>query len=161
MHATPLLLFVFKKLPRIVQRVITRSLFPTYIVASKVYLVNDAGKFIAVRTTYSGGWDVPGGHCDNGESPDKAAIRELYEETGVVVDSLEQRAVIFQPRAKAVQVLFYGKLDYSPELQPDNVEISEARWVDRGEVALNHYAKEALEVLLDQKVSYRVSGLGH
>lgn len=29
--------------------------------------------------------DIPGGHIDEGETPDQTAIRETYEETGVVV----------------------------------------------------------------------------
>ena len=33
-------------------------------------------------------WFQPGGHIDNGEEPVRAAIREVYEETGVVCESL-------------------------------------------------------------------------
>ena len=29
--------------------------------------------------------DIPGGHIDNGESPQQSCIREVYEETGVVI----------------------------------------------------------------------------
>ncbi|SDJ37622.1 NUDIX hydrolase [Natronorubrum texcoconense] len=33
-----------------------------------------------------GEWTIPGGHMEVGESPETAAVRELEEETGVVVD---------------------------------------------------------------------------
>ena len=33
-------------------------------------------------------WTPPGGRIENGEAPAEAARRELYEETGLVVDSL-------------------------------------------------------------------------
>lgn len=33
------------------------------------------------------GWDIPGGHIELGESPMQAMKRELYEETGAVIDS--------------------------------------------------------------------------
>ena len=32
--------------------------------------------------------DIPGGHCDAGETPEQTAIRETFEETGVRVKSL-------------------------------------------------------------------------
>lgn len=33
-------------------------------------------------------WEIPGGHIEAGESPDEAAVRELYEETGGRLESL-------------------------------------------------------------------------
>jgi 8-oxo-dGTP diphosphatase len=33
-----------------------------------------------------GTWSTPGGHLDFGESPEQCAIREVLEETGVVID---------------------------------------------------------------------------
>lgn len=33
------------------------------------------------------GWDIPGGHIEPGETPIEAMIRELYEETGAIIDS--------------------------------------------------------------------------
>lgn len=35
------------------------------------------------------GWDIPGGHIERGESPEEAARRELYEETGARVGPLD------------------------------------------------------------------------
>lgn len=157
MHAKTPLLVIYRNLPKFLKRKIVRTLFPTYILASKVYLTNNEGKFLAVKTTYHTGWDIPSGHCDRGESPDQAAIRELYEETGIKVGTLEQKAVIFQPKMATIQVLFQGSVGDTPELKADKVEISEVRWVEPGEVNLNPYALEALEILLDHKASYWVS----
>lgn len=161
MQARPSLLFIYKVLPKFIQRAIVRTLFPTYVVCSKVYLENNEGKFLVVKPTYHKNWDIPSGHTDKGESPDDAAKRELLEETGITIDYLEQKAAVFQPMASTVQVLFAGKLDHSPEHKADNIEISEIRWVSRGEVDLNPHAVEALEVLLDHKVAYWVSPIGH
>lgn len=159
MQARPFLLFIYKNLPKSVQRAIVRTLFPTHIIAAKVLLMNNEGKFLAVKTTYNNGWDIPSGHSDKGESPDSAAVRELFEETGIKVDKLEQKAVVFQPIMNTVQVLFFGKLDHSATPKADNIEISEVRWVERGEIDLNPYALEALTVLLDHKASYWVSDI--
>lgn len=45
-----------------------------------------AGKVLLLRRAndpYRGSWDVPGGFCDGGEHPMRAAERELYEELGL------------------------------------------------------------------------------
>jgi mutator protein MutT len=42
------------------------------------------GKRAATRKSYPHVWDLPGGHCEPGESPEQTLIRELQEEIGVV-----------------------------------------------------------------------------
>jgi len=39
------------------------------------------GKWLYVKHRDRSTWEVPGGHIENGESPDVAAVRELVEET--------------------------------------------------------------------------------
>ena len=157
MSLKPLALRIYKTLPVYLQRKIVRTLYPGYVVASKVFITNAEGKFLVVKTTYSPDWDIPGGHCDPGESPDLAACRELWEETGLKVETMQQFGVIFYPKLRTVQVLFTHQLDSTPDLKADNVEISDLRWVERGEVNLNPYALEAVEVIVDHKAHYWVS----
>ncbi|MGW0669761.1 NUDIX domain-containing protein [Streptomyces sp. NPDC002746] len=42
---------------------------------------------------YEGCWALPGGHQDEGETSRMAAARELQEETGVLVDPAQLRAI--------------------------------------------------------------------
>ncbi|WP_374778702.1 NUDIX hydrolase (plasmid) [Streptomyces sp. NBC_01310] len=42
---------------------------------------------------YEGQWALPGGHQDEGETSRMAAARELQEETGVLVDPEQLRAI--------------------------------------------------------------------
>ena len=123
----------------------------------KSILTNPDGHFLVVKPVYHPGWDIPSGHVDKNESPDAAAVRELFEETGIKISTLEQRSVIFQPLCNTIQVIFSGTVDPTPSVKPDNVEISEARWVKRGEVNLLPHAMEALDVLLDKRIAYHVS----
>lgn len=53
-----------------------------------VMLVNTAGKiFVAQRNDrYTEAWQMPQGGVDDGEDPRRAALRELWEETGVTAD---------------------------------------------------------------------------
>ncbi len=56
-----------------------------------VMLVNSAGRvFVGQRIDNPGpAWQMPQGGIDAGEEPDQAAIRELWEETGVSADDVE------------------------------------------------------------------------
>jgi 8-oxo-dGTP pyrophosphatase MutT (NUDIX family) len=56
-----------------------------------VALVFDAsGRLLMVeRKKQPGMWGAPGGKVEPNEHPDDAAVRELYEETGVIVDRLD------------------------------------------------------------------------
>lgn len=52
-----------------------------------VMLVNPAGLvFAGTRIDTPGAWQMPQGGIDKGEEPEAAAVRELWEETGVAAD---------------------------------------------------------------------------
>jgi 8-oxo-dGTP pyrophosphatase MutT (NUDIX family) len=53
-------------------------------------LVVDSGKVLLIRHPYLGLWIQPGGHIDEGEAPESAAIRETQEETGVLCELVWQ-----------------------------------------------------------------------
>lgn len=50
-----------------------------------VYCPDREGKVWAIKPHGQNFWALPGGHLEPGESPDQAAMREMTEETGVVV----------------------------------------------------------------------------
>jgi len=56
----------------------------TYVVIGARY----QGQWIFVRHRERKSWEMPAGHIEPGEGPDRAAVRELYEEAGVVNSSL-------------------------------------------------------------------------
>lgn len=41
-----------------------------------------------------GKWIAPGGHCENGESPDDCVKREVLEETGIKLNSVKFRGIV-------------------------------------------------------------------
>ena len=49
-------------------------------------VIND-GKALLIFHPYIKQWFQPGGHIDEGEEPIQAAIREVFEETGVVCET--------------------------------------------------------------------------
>jgi ADP-ribose pyrophosphatase YjhB (NUDIX family) len=59
------------------------------------------------RAFYPGVWDVVGGHCEPGESPRAALVREVEEEIGVVPRAFREVAVLGEPDPAA-----HGKAAY-------------------------------------------------
>lgn len=49
----------------------------------------DSGKILAVSRP-EGGWGLPGGHVEDGETLEEGAIREVKEETGMDVCNLRE-----------------------------------------------------------------------
>ncbi|AKD25745.1 ADP-ribose pyrophosphatase [Polynucleobacter duraquae] len=52
-------------------------------------LVIKDGKALLIFHPYIKQWFQPGGHIEDGEFPIEAAIREVYEETGILCESIE------------------------------------------------------------------------
>ncbi|HAV11037.1 MAG TPA: hypothetical protein DCX32_00600 [Candidatus Moranbacteria bacterium] len=51
---------------------------------------NDKGKILMLeRTKFPFGWACPAGHVDEGEKPEDAMVREVWEETGLSVKEYE------------------------------------------------------------------------
>lgn len=95
------------------------------------------------------GWDVPGGHLDAGESPEVAALRELREETGLVLSKshldvvgwtrirLDQRPPEYRyPYPTSYMTFYAAHLDRPVELPgPEpGTECSDARWMSVDDV---------------------------
>ena len=66
----------------------THSPLKGHITASGLVIKDDS--VLLIFHPYIRQWFQPGGHIDDGEEPIQAAIREVFEETGVVCESLSE-----------------------------------------------------------------------
>ena len=71
--------FVLNNIQRIVDDKIQRFFCVT------VYVMNDEKRFLMLLNKKLNKWVPPGGKVDRNETPDEAAIRECFEETGVKI----------------------------------------------------------------------------
>ena len=55
---------------------------------------DDAGAVLCQRRSDNGAWGLPGGALDPGESPAQALLREVFEETGLVVRPIALAAIL-------------------------------------------------------------------
>lgn len=71
---------------------------PVVLVAAGVALMNGAGEILLLER-HDGEWDLPGGHLEPGESLAETAARELLEETGLTVGTLQLLCVMLGEEA--------------------------------------------------------------
>lgn len=104
------------------------------IAVSSVAAFNPEGKLLFGLRSDSSKWTLPGGHANEGESPEKCAVRELLEESGLKPTELEYIGEGRVPREDGRDIrvsAFRAQVEGEPttENDPDS-EISEFRWVD-------------------------------
>lgn len=83
------------------------------------------------------GWCTPSGHVEPDESPDDAARREVYEETGACVDRIEVigRFVTRTRPDVVAHALVYVATVQERGAIPNGSESADARWFEIAEVA--------------------------
>ncbi len=81
---------------------------------------------------------LPKGHVDPGETPDRTALREVREETGVdaeLVEKLGEVRYFYQRDGKRIfkRVTFYLFAYLAGSLEDHDDEVEEARWMPLAE----------------------------
>lgn len=82
-------------------------------------IVTDTRSYLICHPTMSKWWDIPKGQMDPGETPVGTALRELQEETGIVVDPSAISYIGQYDYKKNKQlILFYHQVDimYNPSI---------------------------------------------
>ena len=103
---------------------------------SSIIFINDQGQILLFLRDnkfdlpYPNMWDVPGGHVEAGESPEKCIIREMKEEMDLVLDEFELFSKIeFEDR---IEYTFWARAD----LDIDEIQLTEGqklKWFTRNE----------------------------
>ena len=108
-----------------------------------VILIIKDGLILAVsRKNNPNKWGLSGGKCEENESPKEAAIRETFEETGIVVKSCEQ----IYKRTESNKVIdgfpFQAYCFYATEWEgsPEQKEEGKVKWITADELTSNDQA---------------------
>lgn len=79
-----------------------------------------------------GTWGLPAGKVDVGESDAEAAIRELYEEVGVNINSVVYLSEVEYAHQGQLPILFRSfeaRINYQPEVRMREKEVVKFQWV--------------------------------
>jgi 8-oxo-dGTP diphosphatase len=119
-------------------------------------VLDDAGRLLLIRRgrpPSQGLWTIPGGRCEPGETAPEACVREVAEETGLIVDVLRFAGHVERdgPDGSA-----YGIDDFVCTVTGGSLragdDADDARWVRRHELA----ALELVAGLLDALTEWNV-----
>lgn len=97
----------------------------------RVALENEKGEFLLVRHTYVSGWYLPGGGVERGETFNDAAIKEVWEETGIrLTGNLRLFGLYYNVKASPRDhvALYHIIEDHDLSDFKPNSEIAEARF---------------------------------
>ena len=103
-----------------------------------------AGRVLLARHVEGNRWLLPGGGVEPGETPADAAVREAWEETGLIVRLTRLVGVFGGPqhlvqyrngdRASYVSTVFEAAID-GGKVQPDGTELREVQFVSETEAS--------------------------
>ena len=89
--------------------------------AAGVIFTNPSGGVLMLKPTYKDHWEIPGGVVEENESPLAACVREVKEEIGVDVSSLELLCVDYTlpttERSESLRFVFSGGVLLANEIE--------------------------------------------
>lgn len=109
---------------------------PTYIVpAARAVIFDDQNRILLIRRGDNKQWALPAGGMEPGESVTECMAREVWEETGLTVESATAFAIYSEPRFTAptrpdaqLLTVAYRVDEWKGELQQTTDETDDARW---------------------------------
>jgi 8-oxo-dGTP pyrophosphatase MutT (NUDIX family) len=125
------LLSLYRRLPTTGRRWVVRTLWPKYTVGAMCVIERADGAVLLVHQHYRHRWGTPGGLLSRREDPADAARREVREEVGLEIELLGEPAVVVDPIAQRVDIVYRAlpvqgqRLDALTSRSP---EIDEVAW---------------------------------
>lgn len=139
---------VWRKTPILVRRGATRLAQSKFTVSVGAIVTNAEGKVLLLDHVLrpASGWGIPGGFIGTGEQPEKALRRELCEETGLEIESVELCRV--RTFHRHVEILFRARARGAGEIR--SFEINKIGWfeVDRMPPEMSQLQKKLIEEVL-------------
>jgi len=125
---------VWRGSPRFVRRAGVWLTQPRFAVTAGAVVSDESGRVLLLKHVLrkGSGWGVPGGFLTAGEQPEEAVRRELREETGLELDTVELSFVRSLERVRQVELIFRCRMRAAAlEGLDKSFEIDRAEWFAR------------------------------
>ena len=132
--------------------------------STAAFILNGQGDLLVARRAKEpakGTLDLPGGFVDNYENAEQGMVREIHEETGIIVDSNEVEYLFSIPNIYRYSGMDIHTLDLFFLCRVDDVEVkaaddaAELTWLPLREVYVERFGlrsiREAVHRFLQQK----------
>ncbi|EME7182070.1 NUDIX domain-containing protein [Enterococcus faecium] len=122
---------------------------PTPKVDVRAYIKKD-GKILLIEDKRTKEWSLPGGFAEIGLSPEENVRKEVYEETGLTVESTQLRAVFDTNKQKDIPQLFqYYKLVFACTIHDED-----AKFIENNETSdMGFFSIEELPKLSEKRTT--------
>lgn len=139
---------MWKISPALLRKYFVRLTQKTFTVSVGAIVVNDEGKVLLLDHVLrpGSGWGIPGGFINEGEQPEDAVKREVCEEIGLEIESVELLEVHTVKRHVEILVRARGR----GEGKAKNFEIKEVGWfaLDEMPEEMNRSQKQMIKQVL-------------
>ena len=115
----------------------------------RAYIKKD-GKVLLIEDKRTKEWSLPGGFAEIGLSPEENVRKEVYEETGLTVETTQLRAVFDTNKQKDIPQLFqYYKLVFACAIHGE-----EAKFIENNETSnMGFFSIEELPKLSEKRTT--------
>jgi ADP-ribose pyrophosphatase YjhB (NUDIX family) len=139
--------------PKFIRHWGVRLVEPRFSVTAGAVVVDADGRVLLLKHVFrtGSGWGIPGGFIEKGEQPEEAVRRELREEAGLELKSVELAFVRTLKKPAQVEIIF--RCTPNGEAKPQSIEIKSATWVALDELPpeLNSSQRRLIERALNNR----------
>jgi len=139
----PLLLRLWRKFPLWVHILAARIVRSKFRVAVAAMIFDEQGRVLLFKHTYRKfEWGIPAGNLEYGEQPEKAAVREILEETGMQIRVQKLLLADSSKYDHHVSLIYLCKI-IAGEFK-ESLEISEMKYFDVDDLPPMLFAEKVL-----------------
>jgi 8-oxo-dGTP diphosphatase len=119
---------VWRGAPRFLRRWSVRLTNTRFTVTAAGIISDSEGRVLLLKHRFraGSGWGIPGGFIEADEQPEQGLRRELQEEIGLELQSLELYKARSIKGARQLEIIFYGRTHGA--VTPQSQEIKKAEW---------------------------------